>query len=452
VRRVPLLLAVVLPLALVFVPAAAYAPPRGAVFNVPEPWGGNDANYRIVASVEKAIRNVRKTRRVRHPVIHISTYLLDRRPSVDALIAACRRGVAVRVILDEDIDNKNSRRLITALNGDNVPDRNGDGKADRLPRAGRCNTPLSGGGGGMRVRPHIELYNRRQAYRSVQVPSADSVTWGRDGSYVKVCDGSCRGRGGNMHSKFFLFTNSGRARNVVMVSSSNLNRGGAELGWNDMYVVSGRLGLYRGFKSMHRAMTEDIRATADKVEVRDGPFTARFFPMRNASKATDPTMQDLRKIRCSSAFGRTQIHVSMFYWKGTRGAYILDKLVRLARSGCKVRIIYGAPSRKLAARMRDLAKRKVIDLWDSRWDMNEDGFSEVRTHAKYVLVRGTVGGDRSSHQVWTGSQNWVGGSLFRSDETTLNIRLRSAYRSYLRNWDNIRAHSRRLPYSVYGRD
>ena len=31
-----------------------------------------------------------------------------------------------------------------------------------------------------------------------------------------------------------------------------LTGGGAELGWNDMYVVKARKGLYRGFKAMHR--------------------------------------------------------------------------------------------------------------------------------------------------------------------------------------------------------
>ena len=78
------------------------------------------------------------------------------------------------------------------------------------------------------------------------------------------------------------------------------------------------------------------------------PFLARFFPMRNARKATDPTLRDLRKIRCRSAFGRTRIHISMFYWKGRRGDYLLDKVASLARDGCKVRIVYGAPSRRLA--------------------------------------------------------------------------------------------------------
>ena len=53
--------------------------------------------------------------------------------------------------------------------------------------------------------------------------------------------------------------------------------------------------------------------------------------------------------------------------------------------------------------------------------------------------------------MWTGSQNWVTGSLSLSDETSLNIALRSAYESYLKNWKTIRSHSRRLPYDVYGR-
>ena len=56
---------------------------------------------------------------------------------------------------------------------------------------------------------------------------------------------------------------------------------------------------------------------------------------------------------------------------------------------------------------------------------------------------------QKSWQVMTGSQNWVAGSLSRSDETTLNIESRRAYREYLRNWNAIRKHSRRLPYSRY---
>jgi hypothetical protein len=231
-----------------------------------------------------------------------------------------------------------------------------------------------------------------------------------------------------------------------MVSSANLNKGGVALGWNDLYVMKRRPTLYEVYKRVHREMTEDSRAGDDKVEVIDGPFTSRFFPMQNASKANDPTLADLRKIGCTSAFGRTRVNVSMFYWKGGRGDYLADKLLQLARHGCVVSIVYGAPSRLIAAKLRAAARSHLINLYDSRWDLNQDGFNEVRTHAKYVLVKGSFGGDTSSYQVMTGSQNWVAGSLSRGDETTLNIALASAYNAYLADWTMIRQHSRRLPY------
>jgi phosphatidylserine/phosphatidylglycerophosphate/cardiolipin synthase-like enzyme len=424
--------------------AAAYVPPGGGTFNTPRPWGSDKERYRIVRTIEKAFNKIRPTKEDPRPVILVSTYLLDRNQSVDALVDACRWGVAVRVILDEDIDNRNSRRLITMLNGDNVPDKNGDGVPDRKPRARKCNRPLRHDRAA--AVPHTRLLSLAEARRSVRKPRTPAVTWGKDGSYVKVCDGACRGAGGNMHSKFFAFTNTGKSKNVVMVSSSNLNEGGALLGWNDLYVMKRRPASFAGYKDIHRQMTDDKRARGRKVEIKDGPFTSRFFPMRNAKRSNDPTLADLNRIGCSSAFGRTQIHVSMFFWKGSRGNYLTDKLLRLARRGCRVSIIYGAPSVQMAERLRDAARAGTIDLYDSRWDFNNDGFNEVRTHAKYVLVKGTVGKDRSSHQVWTGSQNWVAGSLSRGDEVSLNIAKRSAYRDYIRNWATIRNHARKLPY------
>jgi hypothetical protein len=136
----------------------------------------------------------------------------------------------------------------------------------------------------------------------------------------------------------------------------------------------------------------------------------------------------------------------MFYWDGTRGDYLADKLFSLARSGCRVSIIYGAPSVHMAQRLRQAARAGLVSLFDSRWDMNKDGYNEVRTHAKYVLVKGRYGADTSAYEVLTGSQNWVAGSLSRGDEVSLNISLRSAYADYSADWERIRQHSRRLPY------
>jgi phosphatidylserine/phosphatidylglycerophosphate/cardiolipin synthase-like enzyme len=470
-RKRSLLLTVVLAVSMVgFVApsASAWEPAGAGTFNVPKPWGGKKANYRIVNHVERAIDRAQgPTKKYPSPTIHISTFLLDRKSSVSALVRACRRGISVRVILDRDIDNKNSRRLIRVLNGDNVRDRNGDGKADTKPKTRRCGKALKKKAGRLSapsaegpsaevpageeptVEEPQEPMTQAQLARSVKRPTKSAVTWGKDRSYVKRCAGSCRGGGGNMHSKFFLFSRTGTARHVVMVSSSNLNKGGAQGGWNDLYTIKNRPVTHRGYARIHRDMTDDRKAGDKKVEVKDGRYVSRFFPMKNGNKKSDPTLKDLQAIQCRSDLGRTRIHISMFYWKGKRGNYLASALLNLARAGCKVSIVYGAPSLEIAERLRKAADRRLINLWDSRWDRNKDGYSEVRTHAKYVLVRGNYRGDRTAHMVMTGSQNWVAGSLMRSDEVTLNVNGRAAYRDYLKNWKNVRKHSRRLPYSRY---
>ena len=429
-------LVALLTLSLIWAPAAqAYQPRDGAMFNTPNPWGSSKANWRLVNHVEKAIHEVPRYKAdagKARPVILISTYLLDRSRSVDRLISACRRGISVRVILDGDIDNRNSRRLIEKLNGDN-PRKNGN------TRTRNCGRPKPDA----RTRP----FTREELIESLDAPTDESATWGDDKSYAKKCAGSCRGAGGNMHSKFYAFSKTGRARDVVMVSSSNLNKGGALNGWNDLFTMVGRPVSYAYYNTIHREMTEYTKAGDGKREIKDGRYISRFFPMKNASKSTDPTLRDMKKIRCHSAYGRTKIRISMFYWAKSRGNYLADKVLSLARQGCRVSIIYGAPSIPIAERLRNAARRKLIGLYDSRWDHNNDGYNEVRTHAKYMLVKGSYRGDRSSHEVWTGSQNWVAGSLSRGDETTLNISSKSAYNDYVDNWNVIKRHSRKLPYN-----
>ena len=127
-------------------------PVRASTYNVPNPWGSSLENTRIVRSVEEAFRNVRPTRRDPNPIILVTGYLFDRKKSADALIDACRRGVSVRVIIDRDVASRPFRKLITALNADNVRDRDRNGIADNDPRAGRCNRPLPADQGGLRTK------------------------------------------------------------------------------------------------------------------------------------------------------------------------------------------------------------------------------------------------------------------------------------------------------------
>src|SRR5205085_7357725 len=99
------------------------------------------------------------------------------------------------------------------------------------------------------------LMTPEQTERSLRQPNARQVTWGNDGSYVLRCSGSCRGaRDANMHSKIYAMSNSGTASNVVMVSSSNLNGGGAKLGWNDLVVMKNRPATFDFLVDVHRQM------------------------------------------------------------------------------------------------------------------------------------------------------------------------------------------------------
>ena len=108
---------------------------------------------------------------------------------------------SVRVIIDKHVGSRPFRRIVTALNADNVRDRNDDGEPDRPPRAGRCNRPLhhKAGEGDNRG---IPLMTARQVRQSLLEPKRTPVQWGKDGSYVWKCSGSCRGaRTANMHAE-----------------------------------------------------------------------------------------------------------------------------------------------------------------------------------------------------------------------------------------------------------
>src|SRR4051812_23857781 len=115
--------------------AEAWAPPEGPLFN--DPQGGLAAKYRLEHRISEAVRNSRPG-----STILIATYLLDRAPVVDALVAAHKRRVSVRVVLDGGISTGPARRLKRVLNRD----------------------------------------NRRRGLR-----------WGPDASFAIQCAGSCRG-------------------------------------------------------------------------------------------------------------------------------------------------------------------------------------------------------------------------------------------------------------------
>lgn len=403
-RTLGLLLALVVgvsgPVALASTAEAAYQPPNGAVFNNPR--GGFDARWRIVKAVDQAVKHARKG-----SLIQFSTFLMDSRASADALIAARRRGVKVQLVMDgDDARTGQSKRIARVLNRDNRPRRDGVDE-DGIP-----------------------------------------LKWGKDKSFVVFCKGSCRGKGGNLHAKFYLFSKTGAAHDVVMVSSSNLNAGGATKGWNDLYSMPGREVMFKQFSAIHAEMAQDTSQDRDGYrQLRAGNIVSRFYPKVTAG---DPVMGDLKKIRCQGVSGgagrdgHTAVNIAMFAWNNTRGMNIARKIVSLDRAGCNVSIVYGAPSAQVRDYLAGSARNGGVKLWDSRVDRDGDGYFDLRTHLKYMLINGVYGPDHSSWRVHTGSQNWGRGTLHRGDDDTINVPSRRAYGQYIRNWDSVVAVSRRI--------
>jgi hypothetical protein len=377
--------------------AAAWEPAGGAVFN--DPQGGFAARWRIVQHIDDAVRRTPSGQR-----ILISSYLMDSVSSADALVAAHARGVHVKIVLDGDQGNTAvSRRLAGVLNADNIDPDTGEPYRDENGRA---------------------------------------LPWGPDRSFVVFCKGSCRGDRTmtNNHSKFYLFSRTGTARNVVMVSSSNLNRGGAVRGWNDALTVKGKPAMFQDYASIFREMAQDTPLDGDRFrEVTRGRYTSRFFPL---TVYRDPVLEDLARVRCRGATGgagrkgRTAIHVAMFAFLNERGEQIARRLVELDNRGCDVSVIYGAPSREVADILKRSARRGGVRLWDSRRDLDGDRVPDLRTHEKYMLINGVYAGDTSSWQVHTGSQNW-GQTLMNGDDVTLNVESRFIHAQYLANWRSI---------------
>ncbi len=142
------------------------------IFNNPK--GTTTQKYAIITQVNKAIDNV-----AAGSTIWIAEYLHNIQSSTDKLIAAHKRGVNVKMIIDSAATPQ-----ITALKSELGTDRS---KA----------------------------------------------------SFVIRCEHSCMSSDTSvMHAKFFLFSRTGSSRLVSMVSSANLYTGNTTGSWNNIHTSS----------------------------------------------------------------------------------------------------------------------------------------------------------------------------------------------------------------------
>ena len=369
--------------------------PIGAKFNNPMV---EKKRFVIERHVLRAIRNTPKGEK-----ITISAYSLDRQVFADELIRAKKRGVKVKVLLNDHL----------------VPN-----AQVRIQRVLGHNTKKS--------------------------------------SFLKRCISGCRAdenEYNNLHSKFYLFSRTGKNRNVVMLGSYNMTLNAVRWQWNDLYTMVGKKTLYDQFTALFNDMRPDWDKRRASYEFCDGglvcpagdmqKYHTIVFP-RHTTSSKDAVLDILNNVQCvyTDAAGtqrRTILRLSMHTMRGNRGNYIADKLRDLYAQGCNLRVNYGlmgyhtkqhigAPTARGRVPLRSTGFNLVDDPVSTSPDDEEEPENIERyTHHKYFVLKGSYKGVIDSNIVWTGSTNWS--SLGTpQDEILFAMHGRGIVRDYLANF------------------
>lgn len=370
--------------------------PTGPKFN--NPMVEKD-RYVIERHILRAIRNTPKGAK-----IIISAYSLDRGAFADALIAAKRRGVKVQVLLNDHLAPVAQLRIQKVL-GNNTKKK----------------------------------------------------------SFLKRCVSGCRAdenEYNNLHSKFYLFSQTGRNRNVVMLGSQNMTMNAVRWQWNDLWTTVGKKTLYRQFVALFNDMRPDWdkrRASymfCDSGQACPAGDLQKYhnivFP-RHTTPTKDVVLDILNNIQCvyvdaAGVEKRTQLALSMHTMRGGRGNYIADKLRELYAAGCNLRVNYGLMGFHTKQHIGAPTARGRVPLRSTGFNLKDDvptGDPEIDnmpeiieryTHHKYFVLKGSYKGVVDTNMVWTGSTNWS--SLGTpQDEILFSIHGRGVVRDYLENFN-----------------
>ncbi|MDT9700033.1 phospholipase D-like domain-containing protein [Streptomyces sp. P17] len=256
-------------------PAAQEAAPltSGAVFNNPK---GSAAQQNAVK--DHIITAIGRTQSGR--MIRSALYALTDQDYTDALIAADRRGVAVRVVLDAKFKSSEAaQNLVSALGTDKA-----------------------------------------------------------NGSWVHVCTsgGACIATGRSSminHNKFFLFSrvgNVGEAEDVVIQTSANQTSLNTTRYWNNAYTVVGNTPLYTAYREYFDDLAAMTKNENYFVSGKVGTEKYYFFPQQTG----DVMVDILGNLSCAQ--GAT-VRVAAF---ALHRDAVAQKLRSLADQGCSVRVVY----------------------------------------------------------------------------------------------------------------
>jgi phosphatidylserine/phosphatidylglycerophosphate/cardiolipin synthase-like enzyme len=390
-RRKKLRLALVLPVTALALaagmtsPAAAtpdhYNPTRGATFN--NPYGGTAAAHRIVHKLVRTIDSVKPDHKIR-----IASWNLRSNRIADALIRAHRRGVSVRVIMDYGNWNPDVRNAI----------------------ARRTSEALSKG-------------NKHRA---------PGMT-----SWLRRCRGSCRGRHGIAHVKFYTFDKVQKTDDVVIYGSANATELAATIQWNDVFTLTKSHREYNDFIRVFNQMKRDKAVKQGFLSYQYGRTGLDFYPYTGDNTKRDPVLRVLNRVRCTGAtgtgiHGHTKIRIAQTATYGDRGLALAHRLATMKKRGCNIRLVYAMFGRQVLKVLRNEAGPGGVPMTHLAYDSDCNGVYDRYVHMKSMTIQGVLGDDHHATYTWNGSANWTPVSL-ASDEVLGVLHRDGVTRTYA-NW------------------
>lgn len=250
-------------------------------------------------------------------------------------------------------------------------------------------------------------------------------------SWVYKCSYSCRGSGGTMHSKIFLFSQAAGTRYITMTGSANLTDFAISGQWNQMNTVTNNSAIYNQALSVFTQMRAD--RPANYVEQRLGPIWMYYYPRGRVAPGYDFLMAALSDVHCTGATGtgkggRTQIRIAIYAWYENRGRYLAKRIRSLWNQGCDIQIVYAIAGNAVKNTLYDPKGRGRIPMRQILLT-NKAGDPIYYLHDKFVAINGHLGKSRNTAMALQGSFNFSDLG-FRSDENFQRLVGRVQYNQY----------------------
>lgn len=252
-------------------------------------------------------------------------------------------------------------------------------------------------------------------------------------SWARQCVRSCRGWGGNLHTKLFLFSQVSTATNVTMFGSWNPTWVANQRQWNHLDT---RLDpdTYQHYLEIFREAARD--RPAGYAHWSSGGMEHMVFPRPGTRASTDPVNRDLAAISClappdgNGVSRPTVIRIGMYVFGGSRGTWMAKRVRSLWNQGCDVRIIYGFMSARALSILNSRSGRGRIPMRQAV--KYEDGKPYRYLHHKFVAISGIYEG-QPDNVVWSGSTNFSNLG-FSADDLTVRTHLPDVTSAYFKDF------------------